>query len=120
MTNSPRSHLRKAAQRYRNAKQAMEAARIYHNRSGAYRSAAAELRAARLELHQATIAAVHAGDSQAEASRIGGLGTAQVCRLMRGSASGQHPPPPAQIVLLSDTLPMEEIVSRYRAGETAR
>lgn len=120
MANSPRSHLRSAAQRYRNAKQGMEAARAYPNRSSAYRHAANELRDARTELHQATIAAVHAGDSQAEAARIAGLSTAQVCRLMRGSASGNNPPPPAQTVLLADTLPVLEIVNRYRKGETAR
>lgn len=98
------------------AAQALQALRAAAQR---YKKAHGQKKAtARKALHQSILTAVHgAGVRQAEASRAAGMSKAQVSRLVRGATSGKHKLPPARYLV--DTLPREEIVTRYRGGESA-
>lgn len=74
--------------------------------------------AARTALHEAVVLAVRAGAKQAGVAEASGLSKAQVSRVARGGTSGNSQLPPAEYLI--DTLPADEVIKRYRAGETAK
>ena len=75
-------------------------------------------RAARATLHEAITLAVRAGARQVQAAQASGLSKAQVSRIARGASSGRTSLPPVQYLV--DTLPADELIQRYQAGESAR
>jgi Mor family transcriptional regulator len=72
--------------------------------------------AARKALRYAVAAAANCGIKQTLIAKAAGLSKAQVSRVARGASSGKTTLPPA--TYLVDTLPSDEIVERYRSGET--
>ncbi|MEU8469614.1 hypothetical protein AB0F30_17100 [Streptomyces sp. NPDC029006] len=72
--------------------------------------------ATRSALNEAIVLAVRAGAKQARVAEASGLSKAQVSRVARGGSSGRSVLPPAERLL--DTLPADEVIRRYRAGET--
>jgi uncharacterized protein (DUF433 family) len=109
---------------YRSAAQAVVDARPYANRGPlrgktVHARAAAELRSARSELHKALLAAVASGTTQAAARRVAGLSSAQTSRLVRGATSGKIELPRVRQAPLADRLPVQEILTRYQAGESS-
>lgn len=123
MTASDLAALRQAAMHYRSAAQAVVDTRPYANRGPRrgktiHAKAAAELRSARAELHKALLDAVASGTTQAAARRVAGLSSAQASRLVRGATSGKTALPRVREALLADRLPVQEILTRYQAGES--
>lgn len=113
------STLRQAATAYRQAVQNVRRARRSPKIAAPHLRAAAEQeRAARQSLHAAIVAAVQSGLSQAAASRIAGLSTPHVCRLVRGVSSGRVTPPPSTRTSFAQRVPLAELAGRYKAGET--
>jgi len=74
--------------------------------------------AAREALNAAIVRAVQAGVRQAQIARTSGLSKAQVSRVARGGTSGATPLPPAERLI--DLLPADEVIERYRSGESVR
>ncbi|MEU9615871.1 hypothetical protein AB0D56_30580 [Streptomyces sp. NPDC048209] len=110
--------LRQAAAKYRSAAANMEQVRHFPKRAPGRREAAEQERVARRALHVAIVAAVQGGTSQAEASRLSGLGTPHVCRLVRGVSSGRIKPPPSTRMPFVQQVSLDELAARYKAGET--
>lgn len=94
------AHLRDKGQQYKDAKS-------HKNK-----------RDARAALHEAVTLAVRASAKRAQVVQASGFSKAQVSRLARGASSGRTPLPPVQYLV--DTLPADELIQRYQAGESAR
>lgn len=90
-------------------------ARVHEHRAA---QTPATKKTTREALHQAIVTAIHAGAKQIKVAQIARLSQAQVSRVARGGSSGKTPLPPAQY--LADTLPVDEIIDRYQAGESSR
>jgi uncharacterized protein (DUF433 family) len=115
--------LRTATRRHRTAVKQFEEARPFAKRSRyrygtRYQDAADALRSARTALHEAIGHSVRAGATQAQVSEVSGFSKAQVSRVARGGTSGASLLPPAEYLI--DTLPVDQIAARYRAGESTR
>jgi Mor family transcriptional regulator len=82
-----------------------------------YRAAKGDAKqAARAALHVAVAHAVRAGATQVKVADASGFSKAQVSRVARGGTSGASQLPPAKYLV--DVLPANELIERYRSGES--